>query len=478
MGPARGRSHSSHINGCSRPEAQSLGKRLRCADTGRVRRLFNTRALTVTTAVLALAGTGAGAAQADQLGYVTNEQAGTVTQVDLTTGTSQAPINVGTKPVAIAITPDGSMAYIADYGSSHIVPVVLATGRPEPPIVLHDRPNALAITPDGKTAYVIADNGREWPITLATGHVGHATRIPANSNALAIAPSGNTAYFTNVADGTLTPFTLSSDTVGQPINLSSPTPDAVAITPDGATAYIASNSDGTITSLDLASGVSGTPIALGPTTKPTSVAISSDGSTAYVADFGTGQITPITLATATVGTPITVGGQPSAIALVPSSGITTPPPTTGGNSGGGSGSGSSGGNSTTGTGGSHPSTFGNQQLTLKVTPTPVATTGSNAQVCYAPSATVAFTLARRTIRHAAKLRFQQVTFTLGKQVKRAKRLPATARFPLRGLTSGSHTLIVKAFFTESLARAGKTKGKKQKLTVTLSKTIKQQFTVC
>lgn len=445
----------------------------------------------VTAAALALSGVWAGAAQADQLGYVTNEATGTVTQVDLSTGTLAAPITVGSEPVAIAITPDGSTAYIADYGSSQIVPVVLATGRPGPPITLTDHPNAIAITPDGKTAYVIADNGRVWPITLATGHVGTPTRIPANSDALAILPSGGKAYFTNVADGTLTPFTLAGSTVGVPINLSSATPDAVAITPDGSTAYIASNSAGTLTPLTLASGASGTAIALGTGTRPTSVAITPDGTTAYVTDYGTGQITPVTLATGVVGSAITVAAQPSAIALVPASGITTAPPpspTTGttptrttstGNSSTGN---SSTGNSSTGNGTGHSGgTLGNQQLSLKLSPNPVAAAtggGSNAQVCYARRATIAFKLSRKTIKHAAKLRFRYVSFTLGKKSKRAKRLPATARFPLRGLRAGAHTLTVKAFFTESLARAGKSKGHKRKLTVTLSKTIKQRFTVC
>lgn len=439
----------------------------------------------MTAAALALSGVWAGIAQADQLGYVTNEAAGTVTQVDLSTGTLAAPITVGSEPVAIAITPDGSTAYVADYGSSQIVPVVLATGRPGPPITLSDHPNAIAITPDGKTAYVIADNGRVWPITLATGHVGTPTRIPANSDALAILPSGGKAYFTNVADGTLTPFTLAGNTVGVPINLSSATPDAVAITPDGSTAYIASNSAGTLTPLTLASGASGTAIALGAGTRPTSVAITPDGTTAYVTDYGTGQITPVTLATGVVGSAITVAAQPSAIALVPASGITTAPPptttTTTPTRTTSNGTSSTGTNSTGNGTGHSTGTLGNQQLSLKLTPNPVVAAtggGSNAQVCYAKRATIAFRLSRKTIKHAAKLRFRYVTFMLGKKSKRAKRLPATARFPLRGLRAGAHTLTVKAFFTESLARAGKSKGQKRKLTVTLSKTIKQPFTVC
>ncbi len=416
---------------------------------------MNTRALAAVAAALALSGVWAGIAQArDQLGYVTNEQAGTVTQVDLVTGTAGAPIKVGSEPVAIAIAPNGAMAYVADYGSSQIVPIVLATGQAEAPITLSAAPNAIAITPDGRTAYVIADNGREWPITLATGQVGKPTRIPANSDAIAILPSGGTAYFTNVADGTLTPFTLGSNSVGRPINLSSATPDAVAITPDGSTAYIASNGAGTITPLDLSSGASGTPIALGAGTRPTSIAITPDGSTAYVTDFGTGQVTPVTLATGTVGTPIKVGGQPSAIAVVPAGGITAAP------------------RPACGAVKLDTTRLGNQRLTLKVTPKQIA----DARACCSSGPIVAVRLQRRTLRHAAKLSFRYVRFTLGKQKKRSTRFPATARFKLRGLHKGKHTITVRAFFTESLARASHSGG--HKLTVTLRKTLTAAVNVC
>jgi hypothetical protein len=284
-----------------------------------------------------------------------------------------------------------------------------------------------------------------------------------------MAPDGSRAFITNVADGTITPFRLSTGAVGEPINLSSATPDCVAITPDGSTAYVASNSAGTITPLDLATGSSGTPISLGADTAPTSVAITSDGSTAYVTDSGTGQVTPVTLASGTAGQAITVGGQPSAIALTPASGITAPPPPTTTVSGGPSSGSSSGG-------GSASSTLGNQQLTLSVAPAPGASTSSAAQACHAPNSKLAITLKRRTLKHAFKLKFSRVTFRLGKVAKKAKRLPATARFSLRGLKAGVHTVTVRAFYRELLTRAGHRKG--HKLVVTLSKTLKSRFTVC
>jgi YVTN family beta-propeller protein len=413
---------------------------------------------------IAVLGLFAGVAEAaDPLAYVANEQAGTISQVDLATGTVGAPISVGANPDAIAISPNGGIAYVADYGSSEVVPVALASGVVGNPIVLSDQPNAIAITPNGSTAYVISDAGREWPIKLSNDQVGNPTQIPSNADAIAISPNGVTGYITDVATGTISPLSLLNGGLGQPINIGAATPDAIAMTPDGSVAYVASNSGNTITPVTLATRTTGTPIPAGA--EPTAVAISADGSTAYVTDFSTGQLLPITLATGTAGAPINVGAQPSAIALVPPGGITSVQLPTGGGNNGGSGS--------------KPTTLGNQQLSVTVSG-PSKSSGSSggsqtAQVCHAPNSTVSVTMTRKTLPHGAKLTFRYVTFALGKQNKRVNRLPATVKLSLRGLSHGSHTVTVRAYYSEKLA-AGARKG--HKLTVPISKTLKTRVTVC
>ena len=44
-----------------------------------------------------------------------NNSIGTVTPINLVTGTARAPIRVGRDPAAIAIAPDGRAAYIVNY---------------------------------------------------------------------------------------------------------------------------------------------------------------------------------------------------------------------------------------------------------------------------------------------------------------------------------------------------------------------------
>jgi DNA-binding beta-propeller fold protein YncE len=447
---------------------QPLSKPQFCADTFPMRHLLLGHRLAAIAGALALSGLWAGTAQAsDPLAYVANEGAGAITSVDLTTGTLGTPIAVGTQPDAIAITPNDSTAYVADYGSSEIVPVNLATGTARTPIHLQGQPTAIAVTPNGEVAYVVSDEGTACPITLATGQVGSCKKIPTNSDAIAIAPSGQVAYITNVADATISPLSVPGDVLGQPINLDSPTPDGIAITPDGLTAYVASNSGGTITPITLASGIGGTPIQAG--TEPSAIAITPDGSTAYVTDFGSGVVMPITLASGIAGTPLAVGPDPSAIALVPVGGVTP-----------GSGSGPVGGGSRPGSSsGPPPATIGNQKLTLTLS-APAALPGATAgaQTCRAPRSTLRATLKRQKLRRGVKLRLSYVTFTLGKQVKRAKRLPATVKLSLRGLKAGFHTLTVKAFYRETLTAHASARRHRHKLTVIISKKLTTRIRVC
>ena len=82
-----------------------------------------------------------------------------VTPVDLTTRRAGPPIPVGTRPQAIAVTPDGRTAYVANSGSGTVTPIDTATGRAGTPIRAGTGPPAIAISPDGRTAYVLDWDG-------------------------------------------------------------------------------------------------------------------------------------------------------------------------------------------------------------------------------------------------------------------------------------------------------------------------------
>ena len=252
--------------------------------------------------------------------YVANYYSNTVTPITTATNTAGTPITTGSSPGAIAITPDGKTAYVANLGSGTVTPITTATNTAGPPITAGGGYNAIAITPDGTTAYVANEGSNTvTPITTATNTAGTPIAVGSQPNAIAITPDGKTAYVANVGSGTVTPITTATNTAGPPIRTGS-TPTAIAITPNGTTAYVANVGSGTVTPITTATNTAGPPIAtvgevqdVAPT-----IAITPDGTTAYVVDGNSGTVTPITTATNTAGTPITTGGgDPDAIAITP-----------------------------------------------------------------------------------------------------------------------------------------------------------------
>jgi DNA-binding beta-propeller fold protein YncE len=258
-----------------------------------------------------------------------------MTPVMTATGTAGKPIKIGAIPAAIAITPDGKTAYIADEHPATVTPVATATGAPGKPINIGGFPWAIAVTPDGRTAYTVdipAHGGGRTaviPVATATNTPGKPIKISdiaGLSAAIAITPDGTTAYaVTGARKGTtVTPVATATGTPGKPINIGGgfPRAAAIAITPDGKTVYVVSGSARRtmVTPIAAATGTPGKPINLGGIgrlTAQTAIAITPDGKTAYIADGNHHAVIPVATATGTPGKPINVGGTPVAIAITP-----------------------------------------------------------------------------------------------------------------------------------------------------------------
>ena len=81
--------------------------------------------------------------------YVVNDGDNTVTPVSLATNTPGAAIPVGDQPTSIAITPDGTKAYVTNSNAVVRHADQLATNTPGTPIRVGSAPWSVAVTPDG-----------------------------------------------------------------------------------------------------------------------------------------------------------------------------------------------------------------------------------------------------------------------------------------------------------------------------------------
>ena len=64
----------------------------------------------------------------------------TVTPIDTATNTPGTPIAVGTSPTGIAITPDGTTAYVSNAGADTVSPIDTATNTAGTPIPVGNSP--------------------------------------------------------------------------------------------------------------------------------------------------------------------------------------------------------------------------------------------------------------------------------------------------------------------------------------------------
>ena len=121
--------------------------------------------------------------------------------ITVATGAVGAPIAVGSGPVGVAITPDGTKAYVTNSGDSTVSVITVATGAVSAPITVGGGPQGVAVAPDGTQAFVtnFRDNTVSV-ITVATGAVGAPITVGSGPVEVAIAPDGTKAYVTNNAN--------------------------------------------------------------------------------------------------------------------------------------------------------------------------------------------------------------------------------------------------------------------------------------
>jgi YVTN family beta-propeller protein len=119
----------------------------------------------------------------------------------------------------------------------------VASGTVTSTIPLEAIPWGVAVSPDGSTAYVTNfDAGTVAVIAVASGTVTSTIPAGPNPNAVAFTPDGSTAYVTNIYFGTVTVIDVASGIIASTIPVG-PDPENVAFTPDGSTAYV-TNSGG------------------------------------------------------------------------------------------------------------------------------------------------------------------------------------------------------------------------------------------
>jgi YVTN family beta-propeller protein len=267
----------------------------------------------------------------------------------------------------IALSPDGSRAYVATTAEIQVIDT--AAAKRISSIRTGDNPYGITLSADGSRGYAVdLTQQMVWVLDLKGGTIVRSVRIgpprtPALRPGIALSRDGRTAYATisrlegqgfdtlqlvDAATGSTSqrvfnmhPGQLVVDRNGRlwvagclglcsqgtlhVIDLSQPgslarfdlpsVPAGIALTPDGSRVYVANGLAGSVTAVDVQSRTKIGDVRVGA--EPLGIAVSPDGRTAYVTNFASGTLSAIDVATNTVTASASIGESPRAIAISP-----------------------------------------------------------------------------------------------------------------------------------------------------------------
>ncbi len=274
-------------------------------------RHLNPRAALVLGVVAVAAALAAAPANADAAGlYVTNLNDGSVSQYVVAADGTVSPLSPPTvaagpgHSIGIAITPDGTSAYVSNVSGSisqyDVAPGGGLVPKSPPSVPIGSGVYGVAISPDGKSLYA-ADfqvnalsqfdigPGRalspKTPPTVPTG---------AHPDYVAVSPDGKSVYASNEGEETISQFDVGASGVLTPKSPATvpagETPEGIAIAPNGKNLYVGDYGSNDVSQYDIGAGgglVSKSPPKVTAAGGPVGVAVSPDGGSAYAsADIG------------------------------------------------------------------------------------------------------------------------------------------------------------------------------------------------
>lgn len=230
-------------------------------------------------------------------------------------------ITVGTTPLQVAVSPDGTRAVVTNASDGTVSLIDTATNKVVNTIAVGSSPAGVVFDPSGTRFYVVNATGAVTPVSFPANTVG--TPVPVGADPLlgAVGPAGTPAagkfyvanFGTNGTGKTVSVINTATNQVTATLTVGTG-PEEVAVSPDGTRLWVGNTMANTISVINTAtnSTVKTIPVSTGVGF----VAFSPDGQLAYVSDLTSLNTVSVfnTATYAKVGT-ITVGQQSGGIVL-------------------------------------------------------------------------------------------------------------------------------------------------------------------
>ena len=235
---------------------------------------------------------------------------GHVALINISDNTLFQEILVGTNPSMVAVTPDGSTAYVTNYGNNTVCAINLNSSSGfitstvpvgNGPVGIYITDNAVFVTnyKDDTWSYLTIGSP---PINVNSWGAGPIS-IVAGTNATNV-------YVANSRSNTVNVFQSVSGTYGLTATITTGSyPDALLLVPNSTTLYVANANDNSISVIDTSSNRVVTTIALPPSGHPNGLALTPDNSTLMVINSPFGGISYIRISNNSVLQSLSMGSD-------------------------------------------------------------------------------------------------------------------------------------------------------------------------
>ena len=253
-----------------------------------------------------------------RVAYIAN-RSGFVTVLDTAVNKvlAQIPVPAG-PPQFIAVTPDGSRAYVSIFNTDKTINLVAVldtrTARLLTTIPVQQKPYALAVTPDQRFVYVPSHDAAEIDIIdIGTNKVVQQVPVAPNPHWVTFTPDGKTAYIADHESNVLSVLDTASNTVVQTIGVGT-SPHSVAVSPDGKQVAVVCFDSNDLFFIDTATNQVQGSVPVG--TNPQDVTYAPDGRYVYTADVLSNTVSVVDTETRTVTASIPTD-SPTSVAVAP-----------------------------------------------------------------------------------------------------------------------------------------------------------------
>jgi YVTN family beta-propeller protein len=237
--------------------------------------------------------------------------------VDLQSQKLASTLQSGADPETFALSRDGRTLYVSNEDTGQLSEIDLVKGVVARTVAVGSEPEGVAVSADDRIVYVTCETSNSVYVVQAKG-MKVLAQIPTQKRprAILLLPASHRGYVTNEFGGSLTVFSTDDYKVVRTISLGDPSvvrPMGI-VSPDGKYLYVTTGRYGAVLEVDAQDGrVTRTFPKVGQ--RPWGIALSHDGLKAYTANGPSGDISVVDLKSGHVDAQIAVGGSPWGVAV-------------------------------------------------------------------------------------------------------------------------------------------------------------------